>query len=239
MFVDQNDTIVTIGEQCEMYDVNRSILYYTLVPANELTTRLMNYIDEEFTNHPYYGRRRITAALNAKLEPESIRVNVKRVDRLMTMMGLEAVYPKKRLSEPRKDAEMHPYLLKGLTTDHTNQVWASDITHIKMYKGYLFLTAVIDWYSRYVLSWELSNTLDTDFCLKALQEALERHGSPEIYNTDQGSQYTSREFISALKRANVKISQDGKGRCLDNRIIERLWSFREVRGGVPEKLRHR
>jgi putative transposase len=206
-----------------MYGLPQSTYYYNPVEVSDLTHKLMNLIDIEYTAHPFYGRRKITAVLNRILEPEGVTVNIKRIDRLMTQIGIEAVYAKKRLSDPGKDAEKYPYLLRHIKPDRPNHVWATDITYIRMHKGFLYLTGIMDWYSRYLLSWELSNTLDTRFCLDALHKAFAEHGTPEIFNTDQGSQFTSREYTRALKESGVRISQDGKGRCLDNAIIERFW----------------
>jgi len=178
----------------------------------------MRLIDEEYTRHPIYGRRRMTAYLKRL----GHQVNSKRVRRLMQLMGLEAIYPKPNLSKRHPENTIYPYLLRNYTIDRPYQVWSADITYIRMAKGFVYLTAIIDWFSRYVLSWRLSNTLDSHFCVEALKDALEI-GHPEIFNTDQGVQYTSSDFVSILVRAEIQISMDGKGRALDNIFVERLW----------------
>jgi putative transposase len=180
-------------------------------------------IDLEYLENPFYGKRRMTAVLNRVLIDEGLCVNMKRVSRLMQLMCIEAIYPKKRLSQPDKNAVKYPYLLRGLTIDSPNQVWATDITYIRMRSGFLYMTAVIDWYSRYILSWDLSNTMDVSFCASVVKRALALGFKPEIFNTDQGSQYTSREFTDMLESASIRVSQDGRGRALDNRMIERFW----------------
>jgi putative transposase len=180
--------------------------------------RLMGLIDREYTEHPFYGSRRMTAWLN---EDKGEQVNRKRVQRLMRLMGLEAIYPKPKLSGGRKH-KIYPYLLRGVSIDRPDQVWSTDITYVGLPGGFMYLTAVIDWHSRYVLSWELSNTLDGAFCLEALEEALSR-GRPEVFNTDQGTQFTAEAFTGRLESAGVKVSMDGVGRCLDNVFVERLW----------------
>lgn len=178
----------------------------------------MRLIDEEYTRHPFFGSRRMRDYLEDRGEPACRD----RVRRLMRMLGLQAIYPKKRLSLGNKEHEKYPYLLRGVSIDRPDQVWCSDITYIRLRGGFVYLTAVMDWRSRYVLSWELSITLDAEFCVSALDRALSG-GSPEIFNTDQGSQYTSHDFTSRLKEAGVRISMDGRGRCFDNIMIERLW----------------
>lgn len=178
----------------------------------------MELIDREYTRHPFYGSRKMAFWLSQQGQP----VNRKRVQRLMRLMGLEAIYPKPNLSARGEGHKIYPYLLRNVAIEKVNQVWSTDITYIPLQKGFMYLTAVIDWYSRYVLSWRLSNTLDVDFCLEALEEALS-FGRPEVFNTDQGVQFTSKSFTSILEVAGVKISMDGKGRCLDNVFVERLW----------------
>jgi putative transposase len=178
----------------------------------------MELIDKEYTAHPFYGSRRMTTWL----QNHGHEVNRKRVQRLMRMMGLAAVYPKPRLSMAGAGHKVYPYLLRNVTIDRANQVWSTDITYIPMPTGFLYLTAVIDWHSRYVLSWRLSNTLDVGFCIEALEEALTQ-GCPEIFNTDQGVQFTSEAFTTRVESAGAKVSMDGKGRCLDNVFVERLW----------------
>lgn len=178
----------------------------------------MNMIDKQFTETPFYGVRRMTAWLATQSE----QVNQKRVRRLMRQMGLEAIYPKPNLSVPQDGARKYPYLLKGKEITAPNQVWSTDITYIPLPQGYMYLVAVIDWYSRYVLSWELSNTMDVSFCLSALEKALVQN-TPQIFNSDQGSQFTSEVFTNRLASSGIAISHDGRGRALDNIFVERLW----------------
>lgn len=178
----------------------------------------MRLIDEEYTRHPVNGRRRMTAYLKRL----GHQVNSKRVRRLMELMGLEAIYPKPNLSKRHPEHTIYPYLLRNYTIDKPYQVWSADITYIRMAHGFVYLTAIIDWFSRYVVSWRLSNTLDSYFCVEALKDALDV-GHPEIFNTDQGVQYTSNDFVSVLINAQIQISMDGKGRALDNIFVERLW----------------
>lgn len=178
----------------------------------------MNEIDRIYTSRPFYGSPRITA----ELRRQGYRVNHKRIERLMRIMGLQAIFPGRNLSRPDKGNKIYPYLLKGLDITRCDQVWSSDITYIPLYSGFAYMTAVIDWLSRYVLSWEISNTLDTSFCLSALERAL-RQGKPEIFNTDQGSQFTSNAYTSAIVNKEIRMSMDSRGRALDNIFIERLW----------------
>ncbi len=178
----------------------------------------MRRLDEQYTKTPYYGVRRMTACL----QREGWEVNGKRVRRLLRLMGLEAIYPKPKLSQPGQGHQTYPYLLRAVKIEQVNQVWSSDITYIRMARGWLYLAAVMDWFSRYVLSWRLSRNLESDFCVEALRDALSR-GRPEIFNTDQGSQFTSDSFTGPLKEHGVAISMDGRGRCLDNVFTERLW----------------
>ena len=178
----------------------------------------MRLLDEQYTRTPFYGTRKMTAWLNTQGYP----VERKRVTRLLRLMGLEAIYPKPRLSIPGVTQQRYPYLLRGMNIERCNQVWSCDITYIRLQRGFIYLIAVIDWFSRYVLSWELSITMDTSFCLEALDRAL-RVSTPEIFNTDQGVQFTSSEFMSRLKAADIRISWDGRGRVLDTIFVERLW----------------
>jgi putative transposase len=198
--------------------LNRSSLYY--VPARETgeNLRLMRRIDERYTACPFYGSRRMTAWLIEQGE----EVNRKRVQRLMRVMGLEAIYPKPRLSLAGKGHRIYPYLLRGVKVERPDQVWSTDITYVPMAAGFMYLSAVIDWFSRYVIAWKLSNTLDGAFCLEMLEEAL-RGGRPEIFNTDQGVQFTAAAFTGRLESAGVAVSMDGRGRALDNVFVERLW----------------
>jgi putative transposase len=194
-------------------------VYYEPVPEDPEDLRLKRLIDEEFTRHPFYGRRRIAAWLNLD---QGETVNEKRVWRLMREMGLVAIYPKPRLSTPGAGHRIYPYLLRGMVVGRPNQVWATDITYIRLARGFVYLVVVMDWFSRYVISWRLSTTLDTAFCLEALEEAL-GEGVPEIFNSDQGSQFTSEEFTHRLTVSNIRISMDGRGRAHDNIFVERLW----------------
>lgn len=179
----------------------------------------MRLIDAEYTKTPFYGSRRVVEWLATY---QNLHVNRKRIQRLMRLMRLEVIYPRPRLTVRDKQHQVFPYLLRGLVTERTDQVWSTDITYIRLRGGFLYLTAVIDWHSRYVLSWELSNTLDAGFCVSTLQRAL-RHGRPEIFNSDQGCQFTCKDFVGVLEDASIRISMDGRGRCLDNIFIERLW----------------
>lgn len=178
----------------------------------------MRIIDELYIKMPFYGSRKMMRALRRK----GHKVNRKKVQRLMRLMGIEAIYPKPNTSRPTKGHKVYPYLLKNLTIDHPNHVWCSDITYIPMKNGFAYLTVIMDWYSRKVISWRLSNSLESNFCVDALEDAL-RKGKPEIFNTDQGSQYTSKIFTDVLKSSNIQISMDGKGRAIDNIVVERFW----------------
>jgi putative transposase len=208
-----------ITQQCRILDVCRSSVYYKPVPLAARELEIMRRIDEIHLKLPFYGNRRI----RDQLHREGYKVNRKKVRRLMRLMGISALYPRRRTSKPGKGHKIYPYLLKDLSIDRPNQVWASDITYIPMARGFLYLVAILDLYSRKVLSWRLSNTLDPEFCVTALEEALRRYGTPEIFNTDQGSQFTSEAFIDVLKDADIRISMDGKGRWIDNVFIERVW----------------
>lgn len=210
---------LSITKQCELLQLSRSSWYYEALGESELNLTLMRLIDEQFLETPYYGARQMARYLRR----QGYRVNRKRVRRLMQKMGLMAIYQKPNTSKPHPEHEIFPYLLSGVDIQSPNQVWCSDVTYIPMQKGFLYLIAVMDWYSRRVLSWRLSNTLDADFCVEALKEALAKYGKPAIFNTDQGSQFTSFSFTQVLKDAEVKISMDSKGRWMDNIMIERLW----------------
>ena len=188
------------------------------VYETEQNLEIMKLIDMLYMKYPFYGSRSMTTVLNR----QGHRVNRKRVQRLMRLMGIQAIYPKPRLSIAAKDHKIYPYLLKKLTIDRSDQVWCADITYIQLAYGFVYLVAVMDWFSRFVLAWRLSNTIDTEFCLDALDEALEK-GKPDIFNTDQGSQFTSNAHTKRLKDAGIKISMDGRGRVFDNILIERLW----------------
>lgn len=216
--VDASEAVLSIRRQCELLSLSRSSWYYEGAKESEEDLRLMRLIDEEYVRHPFLGSRRITLWLKSQGE----RVNRKRVGRLMGLLGLQAIYPKPRTSVTNGSHKKYPYLLRDVEILRADHVWGTDITYIPLKGGYLYLTAILDWYSRYVLSWRLSNTLDVGFCLEALEEALSG-GKPEIFNSDQGVQFTSVEYTSRLLSAGVQISMDGKGRCLDNVFVERLW----------------
>jgi putative transposase len=211
---------IMIYRQCELLSLSRSSLYYKSKGQTEYNEQLMRLLDEQYIETPFYGINKMTEWLRLK----NHHVNHKRVRRLMRQMGLEAVYPhrKRGLSVPDKQHKIYPYLLKDVQITRVDQVWSADITYIRMYRGWLYLVAVIDWFSRYVLSWEISVTLESDFCVSALQQALS-FGRPDIFNTDQGSQFTSIDFTKVLLDAGVQISMDGKGRVFDNIFSERLW----------------
>ncbi|WP_442786172.1 IS3 family transposase [Methylobacter sp. YRD-M1] len=210
-----------VTQQCKLLALSRSSVYYRPVEVSDEDLRLMKAIDAIHLEQPFRGSRRIRDELLDRKVVASI--NRKKVQRLMRQMGLVALYPKKKTSLPSKGHKIYPYLLKGLTIDRPNQVWATDICYIPMAKGFLYLVAVMDWHSRKVLSWRLSNTMDSRFCLEALEEAIECYGAPEMFNTDQGSQFTSDKFTGMLNAHSIKISMDGKGRWVDNVFIERLW----------------
>ena len=210
--------MLSVSQQCELLDLSRSSYYYEPATESAANLALLALLDREYTAHPFRGSRGMTAWLRR----EGHAVNRQRVQRLLRLMGLEAVYPKPRLSVGGAGHKVYPYLLRNVAIERANQVWSTDITYIPMPNGFMYLTAVIDWYSRYVLSWRLSNTLDGEFCLEALDEAL-RRGCPEVFNTDQGVQFTSASFTGRLEAAGAKVSMDGKGRCLDNVFVERLW----------------
>jgi putative transposase len=198
--------------------LNRSSYYYEPAAETAENLRLMRRIDEEYTAHPFLGSRRMTQWLNRDGEA----VNRKRVQRLLRLMGLEAIHPKPRLSAAGRGHRIYPYLLRDVRIERVDQVWSTDITYIPLLHGFMYLAAIIDWYSRFVLAWRLSNTLDGSFCLEMLDEALSR-GRPEVFNTDQGVQFTAEAFTGRLKLAGVAVSMDGRGRCLDNVFVERLW----------------
>jgi putative transposase len=209
---------LSVRRQCELLGLNRSTFYYEPTGAASEDLRLMRLIDEQYTACPFYGSRRMTEWLTRQGE----EVNRKRVQRLMRTMGLEAIYPKPRLSEAGRGHKIYPYLLRGVKIERPDQVWSSDITYVPMASGFMYLAAVIDWYSRYVVAWRLSNTLDGAFCLEMLDEAL-RAGKPAVFNTDQGVQFTAEAFTGRLVSAGVAVSMDGRGRALDNVFVERLW----------------
>ena len=216
--IEEEHAELSIRRQCELLGLSRSSFYYEPAGVSAEDLRLMRLIDEQYTARPFYGSRRMVVGL----EQQGEDVNRKRVQRLMRIMGLEAIYPKPRLSLAGKGHRIYPYLLRGVKIERVDQVWSTDITYVPMESGFMYLAAVIDWYSRYVIAWRLSNTIDGSFCLEMLEEAL-RSGKPEVFNTDQGAQFTAEAFTGCLERAGVSVSMDGRGRALDNVFVERLW----------------
>jgi putative transposase len=210
---------LSMRKQCEVLGLHRSTLYYEPAEANPEDLEIMNQIDRQYLRTPFYGSRRMTVVLQER----GYEVNRKRVQRLMRRMGLEGLAPGPSTSRPHPEHTVYPYLLRGLVIDRPNQVWSADITYIPLRMGFAYLMALLDWFSRKVLAFRLCNTLDARFCVEALEEALDRYGRPEISNTDQGAQFTSTTYTSVLKRHEVQISMDGKGRCKDNIFVERLW----------------
>jgi putative transposase len=240
--LDRDDAVLSIRRQCQLLSLCRSEVYRRRPEADGNELRVMRRLDELYTAHPFLGSRRLTALLRL----EGCQVNRKRVQRLMRLMGIAALGPKPRTTKPAPGHKIYPYLLREMTIDRPNQVWAADITYIPVGDTFFYLVAVIDWASRAVLAWRVSNTMDSSFCVDALEEALARFGQPEIFNTDQGSQFTGAAFTGALSTAGVRISMDGRGRWMDNVFIERLWRSlkyeevylncyadgREVRAGI-------
>jgi putative transposase len=218
MITQEDNTTISVRRQCELLDLNRSSLYYEATPINPQDLKLMNVIDEEFTKRPCLGSRQ----MKWRLWDRGFKVGRKRVRRLMRDMGLEGVVPTKNTSKRNPQHKVYPYLLRGVEISRVNQVWSMDITYIRLGRGFVYLAAVVDWHSRYVIAWRLSNTLTADFCVECLQDALQ-YGKPEIFNTDQGCQFTSEVFIQTLLKAGITISMDGRGRALDNIFVERLW----------------
>jgi len=217
--IDRAHSSLSISRQCALLGVSRASVYRRPRPVNAEDLRLMDLIDRQYLARPYYGSRRMAAWLAT----QGHVVNRKRVQRLMRLMGLVAIYQRPNTSKAAPEHPKYPYLLGGLSIERANQVWCSDVTYIPMAKGFIYLVAIMDWHSRAVLAWRLSNTLHADFCVEALEEALRRFGTPEIFNTDQGCQFTSTDFTDVLKAHGIKISMDGKGRCMDNIFVERLW----------------
>jgi len=210
---------LSLSRQCSLLSISRSAFYYAPKGESPENLALMRRIDELFMKYPFYGSRQMVR----QLRRDAVHVGRHRVRRLMRLMGLEAIYQAPRTSDPHPAHRVYPYLLGGMVIDRPNQVWCADITYIAVQRGFLYLVAIMDWATRHVLAWRLSNSMDASFCVEALEEALDRYGSPEIFNTDQGSQFTSFDFTGALKDAGVTISMDGRGRCMDNIFIERLW----------------
>jgi putative transposase len=216
--IDPSYAPISVARQCALLGVPHSTWYYQPKGESPENLELMRLLDEQYTRTPFYGIRRMTAWLCQ----QGYTVNHKRVSRLLQLMGIEAIYPRPRLSQPGATQQRYPYLLRDRVIDRANRVWSTDITYVRMRRGFLYLVAILDWYSRYVLSWELSNTLDGAFCLLALEQALAQ-AQPEIFNTDQGAQFTSLAFTGRLVAAGIQISWDGRGRALDNVFVERLW----------------
>jgi putative transposase len=217
--VEREDPVLPISQQCRLLAVSRASVYRRPAEVSEEDRTIMALIDRQYLARPYYGSRRMAAWLAT----QGHLVNRKRVQRLMRLMALVAIYQRPNTSRQAPENKVYPYLLGGLSITRVNQVWCADITYIPMPKGFLYLVVVMDWVSRAVLAWRLSNTLGADFCVEALEEALAQYGRPEIFNTDQGSQFTSTEFTGVLERSGITISMDGKGRCMDNIFVERLW----------------
>jgi len=245
--VDRQDTRLSLRRQCRLLGVARSGVYRPAAPANDNDLAVMRRLDELFTQWPFLGSRRMAMMLREN----GFAINRKRVQRLMRKMGIAALSPKPRTTKPEPGHKIFPYLLRNMTIDRPNQVWAADITYIPIGQGFLYLVAIIDWASRAVLAWRLSNTMDVSFCVSALEQALQRFGKPEIFNTDQGSQFTSQAFTGMLAQAGIQISMDGRGRWMDNVFIERLWRSlkhediylkgygdgREAKAGIGEWIR--
>jgi len=219
-YVDHNDDL-SISRQCRLLKLNRSSVYYKPAGEPELNLKIMFEIDKRLIIEPEYGSRTFADVLSNEW---GIDINRKRVQRLMRIMGVEAVYPKKRTTFPGNASYIYPYLLRDIEINRPNQVWCTDITYLPMRGGYMYMAAIMDWYSRRILAWEISNTLDVEFCLTALNNAVRKTGKiPEIFNTDQGTQFTSEKWITRLKKLGIQISMDGKGRWIDNVMIERFW----------------
>ena len=217
--IERENSDLSIRHQCQLLDLSRSGLYREKKEISQENKNLLDLLDEIFLEFPYYGSRRLTKELNRR----GYKTGRSKVRGLMRKACIEAIYPKKRLSIPNKEHKVYPYLLRGVKIDRANKVWATDITYIRMERGFVYLVAIIDHFSRYILSWKISNTLDVGFCREALNEAIEKCGVPEYFNTDQGSRFTSNEFIGILKSHKIKISMDGRGRAMDNIFIERFW----------------
>lgn len=246
--IEPKNSDLSIARQCKLVGISRSGFYAPSAGESEANLELMRLIDAQFMETPFYGSRQMAWHLRRL----GHAVNRKRVRRLMRLMGLEAIYQRPRTSDPHPENKIYPYLLRDMTINRPDQVWCADITYIPMRKGFLYLVAIMDWASRRVLAWKLSNTMDTDFCIEALDEAMARFGRPEIFNTDQGSQFSSPRFTGRLIDAGVKVSMDGRGRWMDNVFIERLWrsvkyecvylhayeTGSEARAGIGKWLEH-
>jgi putative transposase len=217
--VEHNRADLPVVRQCQLLSISRSSFYATPCGESDINLAIMAEIDRQFLDTPFYGVRQMTWHLRGK----GWQINVKRVRRLMRKMGLMPIYQQPKTSTPAPGHKIYPYLLRDLVIDRPNQVWCTDITYIPLARGFLYLVAIMDWWSRKVLAWRLSNTMEAAFCVDTLEEAMDRHGKPEIFNTDQGSQFTSWDFTQKIKDAGIRISMDGKGRWLDNVFVERLW----------------
>ncbi len=217
--IDDDCSYLSIAKQCDLLLINKSSYYYKKKGLTQRDLEIMKTIDEIYTEHPYFGARR----MSKYLVPYGIAIGRKAVNRYYRIMAIEAIYPKMNLSKRNQAHKIYPYLLRGVEITKVNQVWSTDITYIRMAQGFVYLVAIIDWFSRYILSWRISINLENEFCIEALEEAIKIHGQPEIFNTDQGSQFTSKDFINVLTQRKIKISMDGKGRALDNVFIERFW----------------
>ncbi len=218
--IEPSNKTLSVCRQCELISLPRSSFYREVtIGESEENLELMRLIDEEYTKHPFFGARQMRNFFRR----QGRKVNRKRIQRLMRLMGIQSVAPKPNTSKPSKEHKIYPYLLGNLNINRCNQVWCTDITYLRMPSGFVYLTAVMDWYSRKVLSWEVSVTMDDSFCVSALERAIRLYGKPEIFNTDQGSQYTGKDFTDVLKANDITISMDGKGRAMDNIMIERLW----------------
>ncbi len=218
MMIEPKHKKISISRQCDLIGLPRASYYYAPKSDDRYNQRMMNMIDEQFTKTPFYGVPRMTAWLRR----QDHEVNPKRVRRLMRKMGLEAIYPKKMLSKAHPAHKKYPYLLRDVVIDHPDQAWCTDITYIRLQQGFVYLVAIMDWHSRYVLAWDISITLDAAFCIRTLERAL-KLSSPDIFNSDQGVQFTSADFTNILEREGVRISMDGRGRVYDNIFVERLW----------------
>lgn len=211
---------LSMSEQCKLLNINRTGLYYKLKGESLLNLKLMQDIDKWFIQHPYYGVERMTDYLNMDL---GYQINVKRIRRLYKLMRISVIYPKPQTTKQDKISYKYPYLLKGLIINRPNQVWQTDITYIPMFRGFMYMAAIIDVHSRKILNWSISNSMTSEWCVELLNNTISKYGVPEIHNSDQGTQYTSSEYIETLKKYNIQISMDGKGRALDNVYIERFW----------------
>lgn len=220
--IDGNNEFISLKRQAELLGISRASIYYQTAGVSEQDKRIMNLIDKIYTARPFYGNRKIRAELN---KTHHIPIGRDHTRTLMNILGLQAIYPKKlNLSQPNPEHKIYPYLLRGVKIIKPNQVWSTDITYVRLAEGWAYLIAIIDWFSRYVINWKLSNSLEIEFCLDCLNEALETNKNrPEIFNTDQGGQFTSPKFTNILDNKKIRISMDGRGRCLDNIFVERLW----------------